>query len=55
METLFHCLRGTILQIEWRMTAIWEFDVPPKKEIKSERDGYELLWKLGACLAEMIG
>lgn len=50
METVFHCLRGTILQIEWRMIATWEFDVPPPpiKEIKSERDGYELLWKLGA-------
>lgn len=31
MDTVFHCLLGTILQIKWRMFVTWESDVPPQK------------------------
>lgn len=42
-EEQFYKLNGGWLQLGNLMCP-----PPPKKEIKSERDGYELLWKLGA-------
>lgn len=38
VDTVFHCLLGTILQIKQRMFATWEFDVPEKRLRVKGRD-----------------